>query len=187
MTVVMKTAFIVRINDWTSPLTLCRKLLENIKNKKVRMQVEKWSGKTKKEWLFRRTIVFFKSLKRITCQVCNLIWLSRIHPPDGQAKGRMCSQQAALGIAWPLSGHSLPVFITASNLKAKRNTLQSCHLCHCIVCPPEGTIQPPYWQQPADLSRLGQSKWWNTTNFREICLFCVSERGKNTSANMSVY
>lgn len=42
MTVVMKTAFIVRINDWTSPpLTLCRKLLENIKNKKVRMQVEK--------------------------------------------------------------------------------------------------------------------------------------------------
>lgn len=132
-------------------------------------------------------LLFFKSLKRITCQVCNLIWLSRIHPPDGQAKGRMCSQQAALGIAWPLSGHSLPVFITASNLKAKRNTLQSCHLCHCIVCPPEGTIQPPYWQQPADLSRLGQSKWWNTTNFREICLFCVSERGKNTSANMSVY
>lgn len=41
MTVVMKIAFIVRINDWTSPLTLCRKLLENIKNKKVRMQVEK--------------------------------------------------------------------------------------------------------------------------------------------------
>lgn len=147
----------------------------------------KWSGKTKKEWLFRRTIIFFKSLKRITCEVCNLIWLSRIHPPDGQAKNRMCSQQAALGMAWPLSGHSLSVFITASNLKAKRNTLQSCHQCHCIVCPPEGIMQPPYWQQPADLSRLGQSKWWNTTNFREICLFCVSERGKNTSANMSAY
>lgn len=40
MTEVMKTAFIVGINDWTSP-ALCRKLLENIKKKKVRVQAEK--------------------------------------------------------------------------------------------------------------------------------------------------
>lgn len=187
MTVVMKTAFIVRINDWTSPPDSLPQTPG--KHQKQKGQDAGWKmnevEKLKRNGCFAE-LLFFKSLKRITCQVCNLIWLSRIHPPDGQAKGRMCSQQAALGIAWPLSGHSLPVFITASNLKAKRNTLQSCHLCHCIVCPPEGTIQPPYWQQPADLSRLGQSKWWNTTNFREIC-FCVSERGKNTSANMSVY
>lgn len=42
MTEVMKTAFIVGINDWTSPgfSTTC-KVLENIKNKKVRVRFEK--------------------------------------------------------------------------------------------------------------------------------------------------